>query len=116
MEADYYPFQTRLQELAMDRLDALRLFVRVVESGSFSAAAREAGVGQSAVSKQIAALEARLGAQLVRRTSRSMSLTDAGQGFYESAVRLVDEFEAAESLIGRGQSAPSGLVRVTTAP
>ncbi|THD64315.1 LysR family transcriptional regulator [Phenylobacterium sp.] len=100
----------------MDRLDALRLFVRVVESGSFSAAAREAGVGQSAVSKQIAALEARLGAQLVRRTSRSMSLTDAGQGFYESAVRLVDEFEAAESLIGRGQSAPSGLVRVTTAP
>ena len=100
----------------MDRLDAMRLFVRVVERGSFSAVAREAGVGQSAVSKQIAALEAHLGAQLMRRTSRSMTLTDAGHIFYESALRLVDEFEAAESLVGRGQSAPSGLIRVTVAP
>ncbi|WP_031362827.1 LysR family transcriptional regulator [Caballeronia sordidicola] len=100
----------------MDRLDAMHLFVRVVERGSFSAVAREAGVGQSAVSKQIAALEAHLGAQLMRRTSRSMTLTDAGQIFYESALRLVDEFEAAESLVGRGQSAPSGLIRVTVAP
>ena len=100
----------------MDRLDAIRLFVRVVERGSFSAVAREAGVGQSAVSKQIAALEAHLGAQLMRRTSRSMTLTDAGQVFYESALRLVDEFDAAESLVGHGQSAPSSLVRVTVAP
>lgn len=100
----------------MDRLDAMRLFVRVVERGSFSAVAREAGIGQSAVSKQIAALEAHLGAQLMRRTSRSMTLTDAGQVFYESAVRLVDEFNAVKSLVGRGQSAPSGLIRVTVAP
>ncbi|KLU27226.1 LysR family transcriptional regulator, partial [Caballeronia mineralivorans PML1(12)] len=100
----------------MDRLDAMRLFVRVVERGSFSAVAREVGVGQSAVSKQIAALEAHLGAQLMRRTSRSMTLTDAGHVFYESALRLVDEFDAAESLVGRGQSAPSGLIRVTVAP
>ncbi|SAL20614.1 LysR family transcriptional regulator [Caballeronia udeis] len=100
----------------MDRLDAMRLFVRVVERGSFSSVAREAGVGQSAVSKQIAALEAHLGAQLLRRTSRSMTLTDAGQVFYESALRVVDEFDAAESLVGHGQSAPSGLVRVTVAP
>jgi len=100
----------------MDRLDAMRLFVRVVERGSFSAVASEAGVGQSAVSKQIAGLEARLGAQLLRRTSRSMTLTDAGQAFYESALRLVDEFDAMESLVGRGQSAPSGLIRVTVAP
>ncbi len=53
----------------MDRLDAMRLFVRVVERGSFSAVAQEAGVGQSAVSKQIAVLEAHLGVQLLRRTS-----------------------------------------------
>jgi DNA-binding transcriptional LysR family regulator len=105
-----------VSEIFMDRLDAIRLFVRVVESGSFAAVAREAGIGQPAVSKQIAALEARLGAQLLRRTSRSMTLTDAGQTFYESALRLVSEFEAAESLVGRGQSAPSGLVRVTAAP
>jgi LysR family transcriptional regulator for bpeEF and oprC len=100
----------------MDRFDAMRMFVRVVQSGSFSAVAREAGVGQPSVSKQIARLEAHLGAQLLRRTSRSMTLTEAGQTFYESAVRLVENLEAAESLVGRGQTAPSGLVRVTLAP
>jgi DNA-binding transcriptional LysR family regulator len=104
------------EEVQMDRLDAMRLFVRVVDNGSFTAVAREAGIGQPAVSKQIAALEERLGAQLVRRTSQSMTLTEAGQTFYESAVRLVEEFDAAESLIGRGQSAPSGVVRVSVAP
>jgi LysR family transcriptional regulator for bpeEF and oprC len=92
------------------------MFVRVVESGSFSAVARETGVGQPAVSKQITALEAHLGAQLLRRTSRSLSLTEAGQEFYESAVRLIDDLEAAESRVGRGQTAPSGLIRVTLAP
>ena len=100
----------------MDRLDALRLFVRVVECGSFSAAAREAGVGQPAVSKQIAALEAHLGAQLVQRTSRRIVITEAGQTFHESAKRLVDEFENARSLVGKGQASPSGLVRLSAAP
>jgi LysR family transcriptional regulator for bpeEF and oprC len=100
----------------MDQLAAIRMFVRVVESGSFSAVAREAGVGQPAVSKQITALEAHLGAQLLRRTSRSLSLTEAGQDFYESAVRLIDDLQAAESRVGRGQHAPSGLIRVTVAP
>ena len=100
----------------MDQLEAIRMFVRVVDSGSFSAVAREAGVGQPAVSKQIAALEARLGAQLLRRTSRSLSVTEAGQDFYESAVRVVDDLETAVSRIGRGQTAPSGLIRVTVAP
>jgi LysR family transcriptional regulator for bpeEF and oprC len=63
---------------SMDQIAAIRMFVRVVESGSFSAVARAAGVGQPAVSKQITALEAHLGAQLLRRTSRSLSLTEAG--------------------------------------
>ncbi len=100
----------------MDRLDAIQMFVRVVESGSFSTAASERGVGQPAVSKQIAALEAHLGAQLLRRTSRSLTLTDAGQEFYESALRLVGEVEDAESRVGHRQLAPSGLVRATVAP
>lgn len=100
----------------MDQLAAIRTFVRVVETGSFSAVAREAGVGQPAVSKQITALEAHLGAQLLRRTSRSHSLTEAGQEFYESAVRLIGDLEAAESRVGHRQSAPSGLIRVTVAP
>jgi LysR family transcriptional regulator for bpeEF and oprC len=100
----------------MDRLDAIQMFVRVVESGSFSAVARERGVGQPAVSKQIAALEAHLGAQLMLRTSRSLTLTDAGQDFYESAIRLVGDLDAAESRVGRRQITPSGLVRAIVAP
>jgi LysR family transcriptional regulator for bpeEF and oprC len=90
--------------------------VRVVESGSFSTVARERGVGQPAVSKQIAALEAHLGAQLMLRTSRSLTLTEAGQDFYESAVQLMGELDAAESRVGRRQASPSGLVRAIVAP
>ena len=101
---------------SVDQIAAIRMFVRVVESGSFSAVARELGVGQPAVSKQMTALDSYLGAQLLRRTSRSLSLTEAGQDFYESAVRLIDDLEAAESRVGRGQNAPSGLIRVTVAP
>ena len=100
----------------MDRFDAMRRFLRVVETGSFSAAARETGMGQSAVSKQVAALEAHLGAQLLRRTSRSLALTEAGQSFYEAALRVIADLDTAESLVGRGRSAPSGLVRVSVAP
>jgi LysR family transcriptional regulator, regulator for bpeEF and oprC len=100
----------------MDRLDVIALFVRVVDSGSFSAVARTLGVGQPAVSKQIAALEGHLGAQLLQRTSRSLTLTEAGRDFYESAVRLVSDVEAAESRVGRGRISPSGLVRATVAP
>lgn len=102
--------------MLMDRLDAIGLFVRVVDNGSFSAVARLLGVGQPAVSKQIAGLEAHLGAQLLQRTSRSLTLTEAGRDFYESAVRLIGDIEAAESRVGRGQLAPSGLVRATVAP
>ena len=100
----------------MDRVDAMSLFVRVVDSGSFSAVARTLGVGQPAISKQIAALEAHLGAQLLQRTSRSLTLTEAGHDFYESAVRVVSDVEAAESRIGRGRIAPSGLVRANVTP
>jgi LysR family transcriptional regulator for bpeEF and oprC len=103
-------------EPVVDQIAAMRMFVRVVESGSFSAVARECDVRQPAVSKQIAALERHLGAQLLRRTSRSLSVTEAGQDFYEAAVRLIGDLEAAESRVGRGQNAPSGLIRVTVAP
>lgn len=100
----------------MDRLDAIRLFVRLVESGSFSAVGREEGIGQPAVSKQIAALERYLGAQLVLRSSRRLSITDAGLSFYESARQLLDDFDAAESSVGERLLAPRGLVKVSTAP
>ncbi|MDB5726243.1 MAG: transcriptional regulator LysR family [Novosphingobium sp.] len=100
----------------MDRFEALHTLLRVVDSGSFSAAARARGVGQSTISKQIAALESHLGAQLVRRSSRRLQLTDAGQEFYESALRLMGDLEQAESRLGRRLVSPSGLVKVAMAP
>ena len=100
----------------MDRLDAMQAFVRVVEKGSFSAVAKERGIGQPAVSKQISALEEELGTELIHRTSRSIALTDPGRDFYESALRILDDFENATSRIGRGQTAPKGLIRATVPP
>src|ERR1700678_777457 len=100
----------------MDRLDAMQAFVRVVEKGSFSAVAKERGIGQPAVSKQISALEEELGTELIHRTSRSASLTEAGRDFYESASRILDDLENATSRIGRGQTAPKGLIRLTVPP
>jgi LysR family transcriptional regulator for bpeEF and oprC len=98
----------------MDRLDAMRLFTRVVERGSFSAVAREAGVGQPAVSKQLAALEAHLGAQLLHRSPRSVTLTDEGRRFYEHAVRILGDVAAAEAAVGGREAELSGVLRVTT--
>jgi DNA-binding transcriptional LysR family regulator len=100
----------------MDRVNAIRLFVRLVECGSFSAVGREEGIGQPAVSKQIGALERHLGAQLVLRTSRQVAITEAGQTFYESARQLVDDFDALESSVGERQQSPRGVVRINTAP
>ncbi|MET3528594.1 LysR family transcriptional regulator [Phenylobacterium koreense] len=100
----------------MDRIAALQFFVRVVESGSFSQAARELGVGQPTVSKQVAALERRLGAQLLNRTSRRLRLTPAGADFYEAAVRILGELDDAESRVANAHEQPSGAVRVATPP
>src|SRR5260370_27047804 len=103
-------------EAAVDKFDAMQVFVRVVEKGSFSAVAKERGIGQPAVSKQISALENELGTELIHRTSRSIAMTEAGRDFYESALRILDDFESATSRIGRGQTAPKGLIRVTVPP
>lgn len=100
----------------MDRLDTIQTFVRVVECGSFSAAARELGIGQSAVSKQIAALEAQVGAELIWRSSRTLSVTEAGREFYESSIRLLEDFDAAISGVRQGHAAPKGLIRLMASP
>ena len=96
----------------MDRLAAMQTFVRVVESGSFSAVAREARATQSAVSKQVAALERALGAKLLSRTTRSLALTEAGQRYFEQARRLVAEIAEAESVLRQGEQQLSGWLRV----
>ena len=89
----------------MDRLHAIEVFVRVIETGSFSAAARDLRIGQPAVSKVIAGLEARLGVRLLIRSTHQLSPTDAGQAYYEKARRIVvdaDEAETAARGLGQG--------------
>lgn len=100
----------------MDRIDVMRLFIRVADTGNFSKVARASGISQPTVSKTIAALETKLGAQLLRRTSRSLSLTVAGQDFYEAAAGIIEQVESAESRIGKGEASPAGLVRVALSP
>jgi DNA-binding transcriptional LysR family regulator len=96
----------------MDRLQAIRTFVRVVESGSFSAAAREAQATQSAASKQVAALERLLGARLLVRTTRSLALTAEGERYFEEVRRLVAEMDEAERALRAGQHELTGWLRV----
>lgn len=85
----------------MDRLAAMQAFVLVVESGSFSGAARHLNVGQPAVSKSVAQLEDRLGVKLLMRTTRGLTPTEAGLNFYERARRSIEEADEAE-LAARG--------------
>jgi DNA-binding transcriptional LysR family regulator len=82
--------------MVMDRLAAMEVFVRVVETGSFSSAARLLRVGQPAVSKTIAQLEERLGVSLLLRSSRGLTPTEAGAKFYERAKRSIEEADQAE--------------------
>jgi len=99
----------------MDRLAAIEIFIRVVDTGSFSAAARHSDVGQPAVSKAVAQLEEWLGVKLLLRTTRALTPTEAGTSFYLRAKRAVDETDEAV-LAARGTaSGLSGKLRVSAA-
>ncbi|EJL22927.1 LysR family transcriptional regulator [Novosphingobium sp. AP12] len=100
----------------MDRLATFQLLIRIVELGSFTRAAQELGMGQPAVSKQVAALEGYLGARLFERTSRGLKPTAAGLDLYHASVRLLADLEETESRVRAGSSGPAGLVRVATPP
>lgn len=99
----------------MDRLQAMQTFVRVVEAGSFSAVARELDSTQSAVSKQVAALERTLGARLLTRTTRALALTEHGARYFEDARRLVAELSEAEARLRGGEQQLQGTLRVAAA-
>jgi len=98
----------------MDRLDALECFVAVVEAGQFSAAADRLGTGKSVVSRRVAELEEHLGARLLQRTTRRLSLTEAGREFYPRALQLLEDLAEAEQSVSSGQQALSGRVRLAT--
>jgi DNA-binding transcriptional LysR family regulator len=99
-----------------DRLNGMRVFAQVVEAKSFSAAADKLGVSKSLASRQVSALERALSVKLLNRSTRKLSLTEAGTLFYEHCARIVQEAELAEQRLSRTQSEPAGLVRVTAVP
>jgi DNA-binding transcriptional LysR family regulator len=96
----------------MDRLEAMDAFVRVVDAGSFSGAAKQLHVGQPAVSKTIAHLEKRLGARLLLRSTHRLTPTEAGQNFYEHAKRAIEQADKAELAVRAATGTLSGRLRV----
>ncbi|WP_299397698.1 LysR family transcriptional regulator [Pelagibius sp.] len=96
----------------MDRFASMKAFVAVVEAGGFAPAARHMGLATSSVTRQVDALEARLSARLLNRSTRKVTLTDAGQGYYEKAVRLLGDLEEADLAVAGGER-PHGVLRVS---
>ncbi len=96
----------------MDNLTDAAVFCQVVESGSFTAAAERLGLSRSVVSKYISRLEDRLGARLLNRTTRRLSLTEAGQAYFARTQRGLQEIEAAEAEVSSLQAAPRGKLRL----
>jgi DNA-binding transcriptional LysR family regulator len=99
----------------MDRLAAMEAFLRVVDTGSFSAAARQLRIGQPAVSKAMAQLEDRLGVRLLLRSSRGLATTEAGQKFYERARRAIEEAYEADLAARDAGAELSGRLRFSAA-
>lgn len=99
-------------DLRVQNAAAMLVFAEVVESGGFTEAARRLGVSKASVSRQISALERRLGAQLLRRTTRRMSLTEVGELFHARCLRVAEEAEAAERSVGDMQAEPRGEIRL----
>jgi DNA-binding transcriptional LysR family regulator len=96
----------------MRRFDDLQAFVAVVEAGSFTAAANRLDIAKSAVSRRIAALETRLGVQLLRRTTRRLNLTDTGRSFYERSARILADLEESEAAVHQEQGELRGRLKV----
>ena len=97
----------------MDTLQSLRVFREVIDSGSFVAAANRLGVSTAMASKHVAHLERELGARLLNRTSRHLSLTEAGAVYLEQCREALDSLQAGEAAIGLSQEAPRGVLKVT---
>lgn len=96
----------------MDKLESLRAFVKVVETGSFAEAGRQLRLSRSAISKYVAELEESLGVQLLNRTTRHVSTNENGQTYFERALSILSEIDAADQAVTQAQSAPHGLLRI----
>ena len=98
---------------SMIDLNDMYLFAKVVEHGGYTAASRALGIATSQISRRVTELERHLGVRLLNRTTRSISLTDAGETFHRHCVAIVSEATAAREAIDRTRSAPQGLVRIS---
>ena len=96
----------------MDKFEDLQAFVAVVEAGSFTAAAERLDTAKSAISRRVSSLEERLGVQLLRRTTRSLNLTDTGRSFYEHSARILADLDEAESAAQQEHGELRGTLRV----
>ncbi|WP_297528256.1 LysR family transcriptional regulator, partial [Thiohalobacter sp.] len=96
----------------MDNLRRMIAFAHVVEAGSFSGAARRLGIARSAVSRHVALLEKSFGVRLLNRTTRRLSLTEAGRIYYESCASILAEAETAEQRIRQLRDQPVGTLKV----
>ncbi len=97
----------------MTPISDLEIFARVVTAGNMSAAGREMGLSPAVVSKRISHLEERLGARLFQRTTRQLTLTESGQGFYDRIVNILAGIEEAEAFVTRRNAMPRGTLRAT---
>jgi DNA-binding transcriptional LysR family regulator len=98
----------------MNEFGAIPVFVAVVENGGFSAAARTLGISKSAVSKRINRLEAHLGVRLLYRTTRKLSLTEAGERYFEHAAEAMSAASQAEDAVTELQGEPQGQLRISS--
>jgi DNA-binding transcriptional LysR family regulator len=98
----------------MDRLTSLTAFVRVVDTGGFSAAGRKLNMSTTMVSNHVQALEERLGARLLNRTTRKVSLTEVGKAYYDRCTQILADIEQADDIAGALQSTPRGTLRIHT--
>jgi DNA-binding transcriptional LysR family regulator len=96
----------------MDRLTSLTTFVRVVDSGGFSAAGRHLNMSTTMVSNHVQSLEDRLGARLLNRTTRKVSLTEVGKAYYDRCTQILADLEQADEIAGSAQSTPRGTLRI----
>jgi DNA-binding transcriptional LysR family regulator len=94
-------------------LDGIEIFVKVLQAGSFSRAARLLGMPNSTVSAKVSALEKRLGVTLLQRTTRKLRATQAGEAYYQRSLRALEELQAAENELETGRAEPQGLLRLT---
>lgn len=97
----------------MDRFTAMSAFVQVVEQGSFARASERLGLSSSAVSRHVADLETHLGARLLNRTTRKISLSEAGQAYFERATQLLADLSEAETLAESAHATPRGTIKLS---